>query len=695
MATSHIFHPRYRRDIDGLRAIAVLSVVLYHAFPSLLKGGYIGVDIFFVISGFLISSIIIKSLLSEKFSIIEFYIKRIKRIFPSLAIVFIFCIAFGYYTLTANEYHQLGTHIAAGAAFISNIVLWQESGYFDTSSELKPLLHLWSLGIEEQFYLIWPLILYMGFRLRANIQTVVSIIFTLSLAFCIHKTFKDPTYAFYVPTSRFWELLAGAALAYITVQRKRTLARIYLNLNRKLNPIVFDKPVHYSRNTLKHFTSLIGAALILTPLFLYSKTSLFPGFLALFPVLGAVLLILAGESAIFNNKILSKRLAVWFGLISYPLYLWHWPVIAFTNLLYTPGSPISSRNSKILDILLSIFLAWLSYRLLEKPIRKKAHSAKKAFALFIIILLLGLTGLYIRHKDGLPKRPAETLNLSATHSMVLGEDKTHAQIGCGLTPAPHFCFHDDRSTPIYAIWGDSKADALFWGLLHESEENKRWMIIGAPGTPPVNLNAPDYSSNNKDISRELDYLISNKAIKTVVITTAERALFQYPEGSTEEERHTREKALYKDILSSLNSNITRLQNSGKNVIITVDNPTLPTPPTCLKSIRKTSISWLNDVNLSGIRASCSITTQQHFQDQKIYRELIEDLASHNKLVHIYDPTPLLCDMHNGTCNTIENGHFMYAYSDHISDYSNRKIARNLLPFINQLERHAAISQGIQ
>jgi peptidoglycan/LPS O-acetylase OafA/YrhL len=161
-------HPKYRPDIDGLRAIAVLSVIGFHAFPEWIKGGFIGVDIFFVISGYLISTIIIENLKNDSFSFVDFYSRRIRRIFPALLLVLIASYAVGWFTLLAEEYAQLGKHIAAGAGFVSNLVLWNESGYFDAASDTKPLLHLWSLGVEEQFYVIWPLLMWITWKRKLN-----------------------------------------------------------------------------------------------------------------------------------------------------------------------------------------------------------------------------------------------------------------------------------------------------------------------------------------------------------------------------------------------------------------------------------------------------------------------------------------------------------------------------------------------
>ena len=202
----NLTHPKYRADIDGLRAIAVLSVVLFHAFPTLqlsifpslhIAGGFIGVDIFFVISGFLISTIIFDNLERGSFSFLEFYSRRIKRIFPALLLVLITCFAFGWFALLADEYKQLGKHIAAGAGFVSNFVLWNESGYFDNSAETKPLLHLWTLGIEEQFYIIWPLLLWAGWKRKFNLLTITLIIATISFVLNIKGVRTDPVATFY------------------------------------------------------------------------------------------------------------------------------------------------------------------------------------------------------------------------------------------------------------------------------------------------------------------------------------------------------------------------------------------------------------------------------------------------------------------------------------------------------------------
>lgn len=205
--------PKYRADIDGLRALAIIPVVIFHAFPSALQGGFIGVDIFFVISGFLISMIILKSLEARTFSLLDFYGHRIRRIFPALFTVLLTCLVFGWYVLLPDEFMMLGKHIAGGSGFVQNYILKEEAGYFDTAAELKPLLHLWSLAIEEQFYFFFPLLMIAAWRLGCVIQMILIL---LLISFCANLVDVQaiPLEAFYLPQTRAWELLAGSVLAW-------------------------------------------------------------------------------------------------------------------------------------------------------------------------------------------------------------------------------------------------------------------------------------------------------------------------------------------------------------------------------------------------------------------------------------------------------------------------------------------------
>ncbi|MDO9392637.1 MAG: acyltransferase, partial [Methylotenera sp.] len=317
--------------MDGLRAVAVLSVVIYHAFPKFIRGGFIGVDIFFVISGFLISTIIFGSLERNSFNFIKFYSRRIKRIFPALLLVLTASFVFGWFALLADEYKQLGKHIAGGAGFISNFLFWKESGYFDNAAETKPLLHLWSLGIEEQFYIVWPLLLWLAWKKRFNLLTITILVAVISFALNISKVHSDAVAAFYSPQTRFWELLVGSVLAYMTMHRRSLSPKFKHKLDMWLGQIIYAQAPEANGKTLHNVQSLLGAFLILAGLLIITKERHFPGWWAVVPTLGALLIISAGVHSWFNRVVLSNRVLVWFGLISFPLYLWHWPLLSFVR----------------------------------------------------------------------------------------------------------------------------------------------------------------------------------------------------------------------------------------------------------------------------------------------------------------------------------------------------------------------------
>ena len=311
-ATPHLSHPKYRADIDGLRAIAVLAVVIFHAFPSALRGGFIGVDIFFVISGFLISTIIYENVRNETFSFRDFYSRRIRRIFPALLVVITATFLFGFFILSPDEFSALGKLVAAGIGFVANLVLWSEAGYFDAATETKPLLHLWSLGIEEQFYIIWPLLLIFAWKRKISLLIVTMIVLFISFSFNIFNIKTDPIATFYSPLTRIWELLFGSVLAWIMVFKKDAFANFYFKINKQLSRY---KPFNNAeeRNIFANILSILGIVLFIIGFVKITKESFFPGYWALVPVLGTVVIIMAGPEAWINKKILSNKFAVWFG----------------------------------------------------------------------------------------------------------------------------------------------------------------------------------------------------------------------------------------------------------------------------------------------------------------------------------------------------------------------------------------------
>jgi peptidoglycan/LPS O-acetylase OafA/YrhL len=369
----------YRPDIDGLRAVAVLSVIGFHAGPASFPGGYVGVDIFFVISGFLITSIICKQIEQGKFSFVDFYARRCKRIFPALIAVLLAVVAYGWLFLLPDEFARLGKHIAAGAGFISNFAFWREAGYFDKAADSKPLLHLWSLGIEEQFYLLWPPLLVWVWRRKSDVFAaavgIASVSFVLNVMLVSLWKSSD---GYYLPPTRFWELLVGGALAYAYLSGgvdafiKRTAAALPLS----------------SPDSFQNLLSASGLLLIVIAIFALNKGTLFPGWWALLPTIGAALMIMAGPSGRINRLLLSNRIFVFVGLISYPLYLWHWPLLSYAYIM-TSGDP--SRTVQLFAVGAAFLLAWLTYRIIEKPIRTMPNRAALAITPALgLVALLGL-----------------------------------------------------------------------------------------------------------------------------------------------------------------------------------------------------------------------------------------------------------------------------------------------------------------
>jgi len=334
--------PTYRPDIDGLRAIAILSVLGYHAFPEAFPGGYVGVDVFFVISGFLITGLILSNLERNRFSLADFYLRRIRRIFPALILVMLVCLAVGWGILFTDEFRQLGKHVAGGAGFVSNLVLWNEVDYFDNLAETKPLLHLWSLAIEEQFYIVWPLLLGFGWKRRWNLLVLAMAIAAASFVTGVALIGSDATAAFYSPLSRAWEIMLGCCLACLSKGRSHTDQRLGNGL------------------------ATLGVILLATGLATLDRLSAFPGWWALLPTLGTLLVIAAGPRAWINRHLLANRGMVGIGLISYPLYLWHWPLLSYANIV-TGGPPAVSVRLAIMAA--SVALAWATYRCVELPIR--------------------------------------------------------------------------------------------------------------------------------------------------------------------------------------------------------------------------------------------------------------------------------------------------------------------------------------
>jgi peptidoglycan/LPS O-acetylase OafA/YrhL len=465
-------HPIYRADIDGLRAIAVLSVVIYHAFPGALKGGFIGVDIFFVISGFLISGIIFDSLEHSRFGFLEFYARRVRRIFPALILVLVACLAGGWGLLLADEYEALGKHVAAGAAFISNFALWNESGYFDWSAHSKPLLHLWSLAIEEQFYLFWPLLLWLVYRRLGNFLALTLFIALASFAINVGTVSKYSVAAYYSPLSRVWELMIGGILAYL----------------------VLHKPGCFSKYS--GVRSLAGLLLIAAAAFFLGDDSAFPGWWALLPTIGAFLVLSAMPATWLNRHVLGNRWLVSVGLISYPLYLWHWPLLYLSYLVSSP-----SRWTRLIAVVVSVLLAAMTYLLIEKPIRRGGRTGGSALYLVAGMALCGSIGLSIYSSGGFGFRLPQQFNQFARLA------PRRIPYNCELYNRSDFspkCTKVLRR-PAILIWGDSHANSVAAGFIPMQNKGEISLLeVTGLGCPPL---LSFRSNDNKKCEEINDYAL--------------------------------------------------------------------------------------------------------------------------------------------------------------------------------------------
>lgn len=383
----------YRSEIDGLRAFAVLSVVAFHAFPNWLKGGFIGVDIFFVISGFLITSHIFENLAKGHFSLVDFFGRRILRIFPALILVMTSALVFGWFVLLADEYVQLGNHVASSSVFISNFVFASEVGYFDSDAELKPMLHLWSLAVEEQFYIFWPLTLWLAWKARFNLL-LVSLVF-LSASFSLNLIWvgRAPAETFFWPFGRFWELLVGSVLAWLMLYKVNVVESA-----RSINNSFYQKFIGIIGISNSYgVTSFFGLCLLIGSVVIIDKADPFPSYTALFPVFGALLIIIGGSKNSFTKIVFSNRLAVWLGLISYPLYLWHWPILSYLHII-EDATP--HRNGRIIAVFLAVFLAWITYQFVEKPIRfGRSNKTFRIVALVATVSIIGVIAFAISITD--------------------------------------------------------------------------------------------------------------------------------------------------------------------------------------------------------------------------------------------------------------------------------------------------------
>jgi len=445
----------YRKEIDGLRAIAVVPVILFHAGFQLFSGGYIGVDIFFVISGYLITSILLDEHQHQAFSLAAFYERRARRILPALILVLACCLPFAYAILSPLDLRAFAKSLLSANIFLANVVSYQQTDYFDAASEIKPLLHLWSLSIEEQYYLVLPLLL--AFLVKRGAKSVFAILLILgvtSLVYSEHVLYINERASFFFTTSRAWELLVGSLSAalvhYNYVSLQPTTNTLYLNV--------------------RQWLSALGFAMVAYPIFFYSKNTPFPGLSALVPSLGTALILLFAVPNTWVQRFLSLKPMVFVGLISYSAYLWHQPVLAFVRYRSLDSLAPLALAGLVACVMV---LAYFSWRFVEQPFRDKQRFNRRQIWISAVIATIGLSTLsvYVYKKNGLPSRfdgkyseafyPHEFKEDNFCHFKPLFDSQNLLRCDFG----------DPNGKRTVFLVGDSHASALLGGL-HESFKEK-------------------------------------------------------------------------------------------------------------------------------------------------------------------------------------------------------------------------------
>jgi peptidoglycan/LPS O-acetylase OafA/YrhL len=489
---------KYRADIDGLRAVAVLSVLAFHIGLRGVQGGFVGVDVFFVISGYLISSIVFSEIAESRYSVIGFYESRIRRIFPALFAMLAVLSVFAVIYLLPAELVAYGKSMLAATASASNFYFWRHSGYFDSPTSY-PLLHTWSLAVEEQFYILFPLFLLMVRKFfPTRLRLSVIILFFASLVASAIFVSRSSETAFYMPYTRAWELLLGTILSLGMFPHLRAWQR--------------------------NLATLGGIGLIVFSVLIYTETTLFPGLSALAPCVGSALIIGAGESgSSLIGKILSWRPVVFIGLISYSLYLWHWPVIVLQQMgVFVGASAITSHRLAVLlpthrldmlvEVVLSMVLAILSWRFVERPFRSGPLrlSGRPLFALTgaVVIVLMGFSSWTVFAKGFEGRFPADALEVASVHQ----DSDEIVRTGCFITSDYHFenynygmCLHADDSGKKnnYLLLGDSHS-AMLWSALSLALPNANVMQASTFNCAPLLRPAP-----HPDCEKMTAYIFQN------------------------------------------------------------------------------------------------------------------------------------------------------------------------------------------
>lgn len=642
----------YRADIDGLRALAILSVVAFHSGVPHIGGGFVGVDVFFVISGYLISSHIVRDLDQGTFRLKSFYERRAKRILPAFFVVVGFCYIAGSLLLAPKELQRFAAQTMGALTSTSNIYFWRRANYFAPSAETQPLLMTWSLGVEEQFYLFFPLLMIMLHRWSRRVRFVaLGSLSAIALLVAVFQMTRFPIAAFYLLPSRWWELGCG------------TLLGLY-----ESSPAPAQKDEQRWR---QEGLGIIGSLLLLWPMFGYHNTTAFPGLSAVPPVLGSICLISARGSWI-NRKLLSVKPLVGIGLISYSLYLWHWPLLSFAHTV--TGGTIS-RYSAVLTVLLALVLAVASYYLIERPFRRRAtqpNTLLRYGLLSLLLLVLGAT-LYAGH--GFPQRYplASSLEAAATQpdpALCLESGALPHKLGGSCRPDP-------TTRPTLAVLGDSHASALARYLRPAGRENG-WSVTEYTRTRCPQLgDVAKYNPREINEARDcrsynhkaLEIVFADSHITTVLLGGYWSAPFgidspddRYVARSNDPADVTTE-ASWEYFRAGLDRVTRDLQAHGKTVVLTTDVPRYDFDPLA-RELSESIPLRRRLMIIYGAGGPASFEMGKLLEPRDLRANAIVRSVAEADRAGFIDLTAPLCAQ--GGCRYVRGGQLLYMDSNHLS-----------------------------
>ena len=634
----------FRYDINGLRAYAVILVVLFHFGIIGFAAGFIGVDIFFVISGFLMTSIVIKSLDKGNFSLLKFYLARGIRIVPALFVVSTIVLILGWFLVLPTDYKALAKHTLSSINFFSNIVYWRESGYFDTDSHNKALLHTWSLSVEWQFYLVFPIIVALLYKIKKSRNFLLTFFILgtiISLILSIIITAKNPSAGFFLLPTRAWEMLAGGLIFFIPKEK-----------------VPYKKPLEF-----------IGFFLIAISCYIFSTDTLWPSYNAILPVLGAFLILLAHQ----QNSIFTKgSVFQWLGNNSYSIYLWHWPIVFFLHYFYKNDDYIFITAG----IILSIILGWLSYTYIENLTRKKLSNlsiVKAYFLWFLSISILSLISIMIFKFDGVKNRFSNEINnISNTINDI--NPRRDECLGKQDDSQLKKCTYGDGPLSLIVV-GDSHASAMLNGVINALPNNTSLISFTISGCPTVkNLkktNMPEYSCGErvKDIINDIKTNYSTD-IPILVINRA-NAIFQgEPENdkSNQPIRYINTPSLVFDeeyYAQMRNAYVDTLKDLSASHKVYITRPT----PEAKKEISNLAAKIFK-YHLP--TQDLTITWNEYYERSKQAWKAQDMAAQSTKNIQIIDLSREFCD--NETCYFTQNNLPLFYDDDHMSWTASLKLA---------------------